>query len=132
MKIRLFILIVFLLSYGTILGHDVVYGPHLMPGDVCHHDHKCGHSGNHDNNDNCSRENSCDHLLCMFDVDLHILAHQVNQVAIPDQYQDFCTEILGEHNFAVIRDLDPPPAGKPILYLSPFTLSCKLRGPPAV
>jgi hypothetical protein len=126
MKLRYFILSVLLFSYGTLLGHELVYGHHTNAEVTYHH-----------NNSGCCEDHtqSHSHLPCVIDINPHFVASSLtldhwfdNEVSGNIDYY------AGEH--AGLKVLSEPEMEVPpkliiyCLYAISINRSQGLRGPP--
>lgn len=125
-KIRYFILCVLLLAYGTLLGHELVYGHHIDAAETCHHHHSgcCQH--NHDNNSG--------HLPCGFDMNPHFASSQDVDIAVKENLPSlFLLQFCPENDLLVIAEIgddEPPDLPGPGLYSDPVCRIPAMRGPP--
>ena len=126
MILRSFILSLLLLSYGSIIGHEVVFGHHTTAEVNCHHHGSdcCDHHGNEQ-----------DHIPCTVDVNPHF-SDSEKLIVLGDEgleidlgfffVSDFHTSIWFPDK---IQDLFLVRVA-PDDYSSSFYRSHRLRGPP--
>lgn len=128
MKLRYFILSLLFISYGTILGHELIYGHHTNAEVTTHHDHDSGCCDDHNQGSG--------HIPCTFDIKPHFITPALTvdrskDLADSGNYGYFLFEkparvILPEPEKEV-----PPDLIIPGIYSVSISRSLGLRGPPA-
>jgi len=124
--VRSFILSIMILSYGSLMGHEIVFGHHTSNEVNCHHNDSdcCDHHGDQQN-----------HTPCLIDIKPHFISSQDVQVPDSEGFEVdlgvyFIVDFLNIDILPDIKREIPPDRTIAEDYNSSYYRSHGLRGPP--